>query len=217
MLQISINIELFDKQHIKLLLEIIKKQSISNAVFITEHQDRFQIMFENDYEQYELQQKIGNCFEGFSYTTNIDNNIEEVKLAIHITQSAMSTDNWGRQWNENDVNTSKYLVKRKIAIPDIPNPKFWVLFGQELRTFAVDIRPCVNKLNNQIGYIVVNDKTNKKEEAELLVDKLFQNVSSAFWEGFRLLGPEIEEEYLAYTKELKKKARKNSSKKNKSS
>lgn len=155
MLQISINIELFDKQHIKLLLEIIKKQSISNAVFITEHQDRFQIIFENDYEQYELQQEIGNCFKGFSYTSNIDNNIEEVKLAIHITQSAMSTDNWGRQWNENDINTSKYLVKRKTAIPDIPNPKFWVLFGQELRTFAVDIRPGVNKHNDEKGYVIV--------------------------------------------------------------
>src|SRR5690242_15961472 len=113
MLHITIDLILNDKDQIKLLLNTVKKYHIDNPVYIVELDNCISVSMESDYEQYELIREFASHFEDYELTDDIESGQEEILLIIKRNQSAGSSDGWGRRWNEDDIRSSSYLVKKK--------------------------------------------------------------------------------------------------------
>jgi hypothetical protein len=207
MLQISINLTLNDKDKIKVLLDTITKCNLDTPVYIVEFEDFYEVSFESDYEQYELVKDFASNFKNYELVDNIESGKEDILLAIHRTQSAFSTDGWGRRWNEDDINSSTYLVKkRKKKESTPPQNKFSVLFGDTLKDYEVCIYERSYKNSDEKRYVVAKDFVEEGEKPEILSEAL-PSVTEAFWFGYRMLQPKIESDFEEYQKEIKKKKR----------
>ncbi|WP_426667722.1 hypothetical protein ACPPVU_16995 [Mucilaginibacter sp. McL0603] len=205
MLILSINLTLYNKDHIKLLLNTIKQHKIDNPVYIVDLHQTVSVSFDSDYEQYELIRDFAVHFEDYELTDDIESGQEDILLAIHRNQSAFSSDNWGRRWNEDDIHKSTYLVKIKEQRPaSPPNPVFWALFGDEIKEYKVHIVPGHTPDTGQKGYLVVKDDPKVNENTEI-ISSLKITRTDAFWEGYRLMMPEIDKAYSEYKKSKKKK------------
>jgi hypothetical protein len=207
MLQISINLTLNDKDKIKTLLDTITKYNLDTPVYIVDFENFYEVSFESDYEQYELVKDFASNFKNYELVDNIESGKEDILLAIHRTQSAFSSDGWGRRWNEDDINSTTYLVKkRKKKESKSPQNKFFVLFGDALKEYEVCIYERSYKNSVEKRYVVAKDFVEEGEKPEI-ISEVLPNVTEAFWFGYRKLQPKIESDYEEYQKEMKKKRR----------
>lgn len=213
MLLIDLSITLYDKEDISLLKEILIKEDIQNPVYLIENSEGFEITFEDEHEHYSLQNKIGQHFYDYEYVDNIGKNERAIKMSIKRTQSSFSSDGWGRRWNEDNICSMVYLVKKNEG--DIHNhwvnPNFLVLFGQDFREYEVKIAKGMNAETNERGYVLLKEKDNEGESG-ILINRLFPDEVSAFWEGYQILIPKIEKDHKEF-KVLQKKQKRNRSKK----
>ncbi|MFS2185674.1 hypothetical protein ACCC92_03310 [Mucilaginibacter sp. Mucisp84] len=204
MLQFDFNISLNDKTHIDLLTGTIKNHHIGKPVFIIEYEDSYQLMFESDYEQYELIKEFAAHFDDYEYTEDISGGNDEILMAVRRVQSPFSSDNFGRRWNEDPIEKNFYLVKIKDALPaQKPQSVIHVLFGKEIREYKIHVGEAVNRNTKEEGYIVIKEIPQEGEKPEFLTG-LFLNAADAFWEGYRLLTPRVEADYEDFQKELKR-------------
>ncbi len=203
MLDLDITIELYDKIYAAAMIDIFKRYRLSKPVYIVDRDNSIHYAFNSDYHQYEMQREIEALFEGYVFVEDIASGAEVI-VKIHIVQSPFSSDSWGRRWNEDAIHTTSYLVKHVETVPDVPKTTFHVLFGDELKEYKVHLG--VSK-TEPFYYVVLKDDLATTGEVEFLADRRFETPAEAFWAGYRLLTPAIEEAYENYQKELKKAAR----------
>lgn len=207
MLQITIALILNDKDQIKLLLDTIKKYRIDNPVYIVELGDCISVSVESDYEQYELIREFADHFEDYELVDDIESGQEEILLAIKRNQSAFSTDGWGRRWNEDDIRSSSYLVKKRERKPSrAPNPTFWVLFGEELKAYKTYVVPGHIPETGQQGFLVVKDDPKENPDTEI-ISSLLKSNTEGFWAAYHLKLPQVEKDYEDFKKLTKKKSK----------
>lgn len=208
MLDLTITIHLYQKSYINAVIEALKQYSIDNPIYIIELPQLFTIKFETDYHQWELKKEIENLFDGYSYTENIGNDTD-LALKFQIHQSSMSTDNWGRGLNEDSINSTYFLVKNRIEDQHIiPNQTINVLFGSDMREYHIYLAEVSFKNTDEKRYTILKSGQTNLNQKERLSSKNFNTPIEAFWEGYRLLEPIIQEEYIEYKKLLKSNRRK---------
>ncbi|WP_131537877.1 hypothetical protein [Pedobacter nototheniae] len=209
MLQINLELILNDKDQIKLLLDTIKKYRIDNPVYIVELEECVSISVDSDYEQYELIKEFADHFEDYELVKDIESSREEILLIIKRNQSAFSTDGWGRRWNEDDIKSNSYLVKKRERKPSkAPNSTFWVLFGEEIQEYKTYVVPGHIPETNQQGYLVVRDDPKENPDTEIL-SSLLKTKTEGFWAAYQLKLPQIEKDYEDFKKQSKRKSKKN--------
>jgi len=207
MLQITIDLILNDKDQIKLLLDTIKKYRIDNPVYIVELGDCISVSFESDYEQYELIREFADHFEDYELVDDKESGQEEILLVIKRNQSAFSTDVRGRRWNEDDIRSSSYLVKkRERKASSAPNPTFWVLFGEEIKAYKTYVVPGHIPETGQQGFLVVKDDPKENPDTEI-ISSLLKSKTEGFWAAYHLKLPQVEMDYEDFKKLTRKKAK----------
>lgn len=205
MLQITTDLILNDKDQIKLLLDTIKKYRIDNPVYIVELEGCISVSIESDYEQYELIREFADHFEDYEIIDDIESGQEDILLIIKRNQSAFSTDGWGRRWNEDDLRSSSYLVKKKERKPSrAPNPTFYVLFGEEIKEYKTYVVPGHIPETGQQGFLVVKDDPKENPETEI-ISSLLKSKTEGFWAAYHLKRPQVENDYNDFKKQPKKK------------
>jgi hypothetical protein len=210
MLDISVQIQLNDKADLESLKTVLKRQGIEKPIYIIELANGFQIDYESEYHSTEIEYDLLPYFPDYEFAEYVGSG-QLIRMIISNTQSPMSTDNWGRPFNSDSIETTKYLVKKaneESTVPTNPNPTFKVMFGDIEKEYTVNIVPGVNRATNQEGFIVVKTKTEQTEKPDLLITKLFTDKTSAFWSGYHKLTVQIDDEFEEDKKTIKRKRKK---------
>lgn len=208
MLDISIDIRLNNKSDLVKVVDVLKHQYIDKPIYIVELSNSFQIIFDSEYEHFEIETEVANIYPGYEFVSDLDKGRREIKITIHRSKSPFSSDDWGRRFNSDSIETTTYLV-RKSRIgnekKEEPNQTFRVLFGEIEKEYTVNIVPGINKSTEEKGFIIVKDSNDEKEKVKLLINQLFYDKSEAFWRGFNLLTEQVERDFDEYSKSLKRK------------
>ena len=206
MIETEITISIYRKSDVDSITQEICKRKIEAPIFILEYENHYQIKLSSDYEQWELDIAIIECFPDYEFTTDIANGRKEIRIQIARYQSEFSTDGWGRQI-ENPLNEVKYLIKRATKTTEKFNPKIKVLFEDNNQDYCINIVNGINKISGEKGFLLVNhfkEKVQDDVNAEILKDKLYKSPIDAFHYGFFKLQEIVNKDFQDY-QELKKK------------
>ncbi len=206
MIETEITISLYRKSDLDSITQEICKRKIEAPIFILEYENHYQIKLSSDYEQWELDTAIIECFPDYEFTTEIASGRKEIRIQIARYQSEFSTDGWGRQI-ENPLNEVKYLIKKTTKAPEKFNPKIKVLFEDSIQDYCINIVNGINKASGEKGFLLVNHFKERVEEdvaAEIFKDKLYKSPIDAFHYGFFKLQEIVNKDFQDY-QELKKK------------
>ncbi|MBS7234088.1 hypothetical protein KHA90_24085 [Flavobacterium psychroterrae] len=208
MIETSIAITVNRKSDIEVLQQKIIENRMQFPVYICEYENSYQINFTSDYEEWELDTAILNCFPDYEFTTDLDRGRKEIRIQISRYQSELSTDGWGRRL-ENPLDETKYLIKKSVNKPEKFNPKIKVLFEDKEQYYYVNIVNGINKANDEKGFLLVNDfKTNNEDDtAEILKDKLYKSPIDAFHSGYNMLSEFVEDDFRLHLENKKKKTK----------
>lgn len=212
MSNLSINLILNQKEHLKLLVNTIKKYNIDSPVYLIEYDDCISFDMETDYEQYEMIEDFVREFPDFELVEDVNNGQEDILLIISRSRSPFA-DGWDSRWSE-DRNSKSYLVRkreRKVSRPLGYN--LVVLFGEDVKKYPLYICTCHQPATGRDGFLVVRDDPEENPDTEI-ISRLFDTPTAAFFEAHRLKQPEVEKDYQEYqtskkkTRKRKKKAAK---------
>ncbi len=209
MVDISFDIELYCKDDLDILVELLKKEGIARPVSIIELSNCYTIKFNSEYHHAGIEFQLSAIFEEYEFRPQIENGTSEIKLRISMTQSPLSTDNWDRRFNSDPVHSVSYLVKKEKEENVITvNPKFRVLFGSDEREYILNIVPGMNKTTEEKGFMVVKTIGDRNEKPDLLINELFPDRTSAFWRGFHTIEGRIEQDYIEWIERNKRRYKK---------
>ena len=138
MIETDISITINRKSDIDQIEEKIIENKIRFPVYIREYEFSYQINFTSDYEEWELDTAILDCFPEYEYTADLEKGRKEIRIQISRYQSEFSTDGWGRRI-DNPLDETKYLVKASANKPEKFNPKIKVLFEDKEHYYFVNI------------------------------------------------------------------------------
>jgi hypothetical protein len=210
MLDISVEISLSEKSDIDVLKQIIVANHNESPVYIIELNDGYQVQYGMPYDTNDIQRGILINFPDYEFTEHPDGR-RKVRMVFSTRQSPFSTDDWGRALNTDYIEHTYYLVRKRskenTSVSE-PNTTFKVLFGNTEKEYTVHVFPGINKVNNQEGFIVVKSPSEATQKPDLLVNKLFNNSTEAFWGGHSQLAEQIEEEFALYQKSMRRKHKK---------
>ncbi len=206
MIETQISISVNRKSDYEQIQEVIIGNKIQFPVYIREYENSFQIDFSSDYEEWELDTAILNCFPEYEFTTDLEKGRKEIRVQISRYQSDYSMDNWGRQI-ENPLDEIKYLVKKSTKKAEKFNPKIKVLFEDNAQYYFINIVNGVNTTTDEKGFLLVNNFKTKSEDdnAEILKDKLYKSPIEAFHSGYNKLSDLVVNDFKLHL-EAKKKA-----------
>ncbi len=209
MLDIDINIELFDKRDINIIKDILIEQKIDSPICIIEYPDSFLIKINSSYEEYEIDKTIQESFEEYEFTEYLGNGMEEIRISIQRIQNSSSTDGWGRGLNYDNIETKKYLVRKgSNRIKNLkPSQRLKVLFCDVEKEYMIGISKGVNKVTNEKGFVIIDSKKTNSDEPEMLKNKLFKTYIDAFWGGYYLKNENIEKDFREF--KIRNKRKKN--------
>ena len=212
-LHLTFTLWLNDIDQVKLLLRAIADHPPDHPVFIVQLERSMQITFEHEWDITMIENAFAAHFQEYEFITDIANAREDVLLIIMRQQNPSSANSWGQSWNEDTITTYKYLVKKRERTAQAsPNTTFWVLFGEELKTYEVHLAPGKVPGTGQEGFLVVGPPETQGMEPEILSD-LLPDKTSAFWNGFQIMEQKIAAEYAEFRAKKLSKRRKNSPKK----
>ena len=122
MIETYIGITVNRKSDIDVLQQKIIEKTLQFPVYLCEYVNSYQINFTSDYEEWELDTAILNCFPDYEYTTDLERGRKEIRIQISRYQSELCTDGWGRPL-ESPLDETKYLIKKSVNKPVNFNPK----------------------------------------------------------------------------------------------
>ena len=111
MIETEISISINRKSDIDVIKKIIIDANISSPIYIYEYESHFNLALTSDYEQWELDSAILECFPEYEFTSELSNGKKEIRLQLSRYQSELSTDDWGRPI-DNPLDETKYLIKK---------------------------------------------------------------------------------------------------------
>lgn len=205
MIETQIAITVNRKSDFNLIEQKIIEHKIRFPVYMREYEHHYQINFTGDYEEWELDSAILQCFPGYTYVTDLGRGGDEIRLEISRYQSGYSTDGWDRVI-ENPLNETKYLVKKSMDKREEFNPTIKVLFENQEQYYHVNIVGGVNKTTNEQGFLLANDFKTKNEDnsAIILKDRLYPSDLDAFDAGYYKLQTVAEDDFILYQQNKKK-------------
>lgn len=208
MIETSIAISVNRKSDIEIIQQKIIEKSLQFPVYICEYGNSYQINFTSDYEEWELDTAILNCFPDYEYTTDLERGRKEIRIQISRYQSELCTDGWGRRL-ENPLDETKYLIKKSVNKPENFNPKIKVLFEDKEQYYYVNIVDGINKATNEKGFLLLDDFKTDNEDgtAEILKDKLYKSSLEAFHSGYNKLSELVDGDFRLHLENKKKKIR----------
>lgn len=112
MIETTISITINRKSDIEVIQDKIIEQKFQFPIYIREYESHFQLDFTSDYEEWELDSEILDCFPDYEYTNDIGSGKKEIRIEILRYQSEYSVDIYGRR-NTSPLKEIKFLVKKK--------------------------------------------------------------------------------------------------------
>jgi len=208
MIETSITISVNRKSDIEIIQQKIIEKSLQFPVYICEYENSYQINFTSDYEEWELDTAILNCFPDYEYTTDLERGRKEIRIQISRYQSELCTDGWGRPL-ESPLDETKYLIKKSVNKPENFNPKIKVLFEDKEQYYYVNIVDGINKATDEKGFLLLDNFKNKIEDntAEILKDRLYKSQLEAFHSGYNKLSELVDDDFKLHLENKKKKIR----------
>lgn len=207
MIETEISISVNRKSDFESIKQIIIDRKIEFPVYILEYENHYQIRITSDYEEWELDSAILECFPEYEFTSDLDRGRKEIRLQLSRYQSSLSTDDWGRPI-ENPLDETKYLIKKSNDKPEKINPEITVLFHDNEQYYHINIVNGVNKTTGEKGFLLLNEfKTNNTEDAEILKDRLYETVHEAFHSGYYKIHELVNNDFQDYTEKKKKELR----------
>ncbi|GEM_PF-338167 len=200
----------------KLDLELVKEKIIEAnlrfPVYLLDFNDHYQIDFESDYEEWELNQALLDIFPGYEFVSGLRNGRKEIRLEISRKHSPFSTDNWGRPL-ESPMNETKYLVKKSKKESNEFSPVVKVLFEADEVDYHVNIIPGIarepERNTERKGFLILDEfRTNEpNEETAFFKDKLYDKPIDAFHAGYWKMQELVSEDFKQYQEDKKKEIR----------
>ncbi|AWG23886.1 hypothetical protein [Flavobacterium kingsejongi] len=208
MIETSITISVNRKSDIEIIQQKIIEKSLQFPIYICEYENSYQINFTSDYEEWELDTAMQNCFPDYEYTTDLERGCKEIRIQISRYQSELCTDGWGRPL-ENPLDETKYLIKKSAHKTENFNPKIKVLFEDKEQYYYVNIVDGINKATDEKGFLLLDNFKTKIEDstAEILKDRLYKSQLEAFHSGYNKLSELVEGDFKLYLENKKKKTR----------
>ena len=208
MIETEISITINRKSDITLLEQTIIGNKFQFPVYIREYEFSYQINFTSDYEEWELDTAILNCFPDYEYTTDLERGRKEIRVQISRCQSELCTDGWGRPL-ESPLDETKYLIKKFVNKPANFNPKIKVLFEDKEQYYYVNIVDGINKATDEKGFLLLDDFKTDNEDgtADILKDKLYKSPLEAFHSGYNKLSELVDGDFISHLENKKKKIR----------
>lgn len=208
MIETEISITVNRRSDIDLIEQKIIENKMQFPVYIREYEFSYQINFTSDYEEWELDTAILDCFPEYEYTTDLERGRKEIRIQIYRYQSEFSTDGWGRRI-ENPLDETKYLIKKSVKNAEKFNPKIKVLFENKDQNYYVNIVNGINKANDEQGFLLLDDFKTKNEDnsAEILKDKLYKSHLEAFHSGYNKMFELVDADFALYLENKKKEIR----------
>lgn len=197
------------KDDIELIQSLLREHEIEAPIVIIEFEDRYEINFTSEYEQWELEAVIIKAFPEYEFTENLEKGRKEIRIQFSRQQSSLSIDNWGRPL-ENPINETKYLIKKSKKKIIKYSSQVKVLFGSSDEYYYVNITSGIDKVNNRTGYLVLDDfrEFDKDQEAGFLKNELYETPMEAFRAGVRQINYLVESDFEEYLKAEKRNKRK---------
>jgi hypothetical protein len=209
MIAFYISIDVKEENDLEIVIEAIKSIYVEKPVYILDYGGHYNIRYETDQYNEGIDGVLSQKFEGYSIVDDIAVGHSDIKIALTTTQSPLSTDNWGRRFNTDTITRTLYFIDNaKSSDLETPKSNLLVLFGTEDRHYNIYVTHVVHRTEQHEGFIVTKTPFKREEQPDLLSKKLFANSKEAFWEGYRDLERSIEEEYLEFVKESKKRRKK---------
>lgn len=207
MLNITYDIQISSASEFEAIIGILKKQHIDAPVFTVNHSDYYTVSFESNYEEYELIRAIEIAFPEYERVEGISLGVSDIRIVIDQVQTRLSTDDWGRRLNTDNISSTVYFTKR----PSKVTQQIWqdkvvtVLLGPiEEKELHINISNGIIKSTGERGFLVVENKV-EGEKPEILIDHLYKTKSEAFWAGYRRITQNIEKRYEEYKESQKRK------------
>ncbi len=204
MTETQISITVNRKNDIDLIKNIIIDSKFQFPIYILEFEFHYQIRFESECEEWELDTKITQHFPEFEFKTDLDKGRKEIRLQISRNQSSLATDSWGRPL-EDPLNETKYLVRKSSAKPERFNPNVQVLFNEDMQDYYINIIEAIRKQTGERGYLILDDFKSENEDFEKAIkDTLYQSPYEAFEFGYYALQNVVSQDFEQYSAFRKK-------------
>lgn len=210
MLDFSIKIEVSEGEDFDILINAIKSLRLEKPVYILKTHDLYEVRYETDQNSESIEHFLTAQFPKYFVVEELGVGKHNVKLAVNVSQSPMSTDNWGRLLNTDPVTRIYYFLENEdpstqnTVLPDIK-----VLFDEVEREYKIFVTPVTKRQDeSQSGFIVTKLPFVEGQVPQLLSKYLFKDVVEAFYAGFSKLISEIEEDYSKFKIHKQKKRKK---------
>lgn len=199
MIETTISITINRKSDIEVIQDKIIEQKFQFPIYIREYESHFQIDFTSDYEEWELDSEILDCFPDYEYTNDIGSGKKEIRIEILRYQSEYSVDIYGRR-NTSPLKEIKYLVKKKPKKNINFIPVIKVLFENQERYYYVNIAEGFDVNTDAKGYVLIDDfKTkNEDDDAKIFHDKLYKSTLDAFHSGYNKVSELANDDFLIF-------------------
>ncbi len=207
MLNITHTIQISSASEFEVIIGILKKQYIDAPVFTVNHSDYYTVSFESNYEEYELISAIEIAFPEYEHVEGISIGVSDIRIVINQVQTHLSTDDWGRRLNTDNISSTTYFTQR----PSNATQPIWqdkvvkaLLGPTEEKELLVNISDGIIKSTGERGFLVIEKKT-EGEKPEILIEHLYKTKSEAFWAGYTRITQYIEKRYEEYKESQKRK------------
>lgn len=212
MIETEISISVNRKTDIDIVKESIINSEIQFPVYMIEYESYYQIRFESNYEEWELDDKILDCFPEYEFTDEIENGRKEIRLIISRHQCELSIDGWGRRI-QNPLDETKYLIKKSIKKTiekaEKFNPHIKILFNRDIQNYYINIVNGIDNSTGEKGFILLDEFKSQDEnnEAEIFKDTLYKSPREAFQYGYYKMQKTVNRDFAEYIELQKKKIR----------
>lgn len=208
MIETEISILINRKSDEEVILQKIIESKIQNPIYIREYENHYQIDFSSDYEEWELETKILDCFPEYEFTTELDRGRKEIRMQLARYQSEFSSDGWGRRI-ENPLDETKYLIKKSNNKSEKFNSKIKVLFNDIQQNYFINIVGGKNKISAEKGFLLLNEYKNEIEvsETNIIKDKLYKTPIEAFQSGYNKMQELVIQDYKDFIENKKRELR----------
>ena len=205
MIETEISISINRKSDIDVIKKIIIDANISSPIYIYEYESHFNLALTSDYEQWELDSAILECFPEYEFTSELSNGKKEIRLQLSRYQSELSTDDWGRPI-DNPLDETKYLIKKSNNNPEDFNPRVTVMFEDEESYYYVHTVDGINRATGERGFLLLNNFQSMEcdSNTEIFKDKLYTSRHEAFCWGCDKMRPLVQNDFKKYLEKKKK-------------
>lgn len=208
MIETEITILVNRKSDIDLIKQKIIDSKIQFPIYILEYKNHYQINFVSDYEEYELESSILECFPEYEFTSDLERGRKEIRLQLSRYQSELSTDDWGRPI-ENPLDEIKYLIKKSNGKPEKFNPEIKVLFEDKEQCYYINIVDGINQTSGEKGFLLLNEFKTKNigNGTDFFKDRLYKSLFEAFNSGCLKMQNVVNKDFANHIENRKKELR----------